>query len=413
MRYQAPTSKLFIANRKRLISKLPAGAAVILVGNNLVQRSRDAHFAFRQDSSFYWATGIDEPGYLFWLSGTDEILIKPTLTDIQKLWQGGEVSDVELTRITGIKNTISEAEFWPHLSSVKNIYFDLDKNSAQPQRYQIHRRLKRAFPEAEFSDIRPMLAELRSIKSKKEIELIKRAIAVTRAGLNFARSATKPGKKEFELEAVLEAEFKLLGGRTSFSSIVAAGKNACTIHYEGNDSELTSGDLVLLDVGAEYANYAADVSRTWPVDGQFSKRQLEVYKAVRSVQKAATLLMIPGQTFRQFETEVRDMMGEELVNLGLIKSKYADEKAHQEAIFKYFPHATTHFLGLDVHDVGRFDQPWETGMVLTCEPGIYIPKEGIGVRLENDILVTDTGAVDLTADIPIEPDEIEALMAKN
>jgi Xaa-Pro aminopeptidase len=259
------------------------------------------------------------------------------------------------------------------------------------------------------------LHALRVIKSQAEINVIKQSIEITKeAFLNVAKDL-RPGKKEYEIEAELTYHFLRKGASGhAFHPIVASGKNACFLHYIENNQECKDGDLLLMDFGAEYLNYASDCSRTLPVNGKFTERQKEIYQSVLSVFKYARGLMKPGTTINKFHHKVCEKLEQEHLKLGLYT--HEDIKAQDPASpmwFKYYMHGTSHFMGLDVHDVGSKDQEFVPGMVLTCEPGIYIPEEGIGIRLENDILITPDGNEDLMADIPIEPDDIESLMNTN
>jgi Xaa-Pro aminopeptidase len=254
--------------------------------------------------------------------------------------------------------------------------------------------------------------QLRAIKQPQEIEMLKEACRITRLGFERVLGMVKPGVMEYELEAELLHEFVRNRSRGfAYTPIIGSGASACVLHYIENNKECKDGDMLLLDVAAEYANYNADLTRTIPVNGRFTPRQRQVYEAVLRVFKASRALLVVGNIWDEFHVEVGKLMEEELVGLGLIsladiKNQHPDRPAYK----RYFPHGTAHFLGLDVHDVGNKYRRFEAGMVFTCEPGIYIREEGLGVRLENDILITENGNLDLMADIPIEIEEIEALM---
>jgi Xaa-Pro aminopeptidase len=254
---------------------------------------------------------------------------------------------------------------------------------------------------------------LRAVKSDVEMQLLKKAISVTKSGFERVAKATRQGVNEFELEAEFIHEFTRNRCKFAYNPIIAGGENSCILHYNQNDQTLKNGELLLIDVGANYANYNADLTRTIPVSGRFTKRQKDVYEAVLRVQRASIAGAVVGKLHKDWFKESQEMMNQELLNLGLIDQKdITDQKPSEPACRKYFMHGLGHVLGLDVHDVGLMHEPFAPGWVLTVEPGIYIPKEGFGVRLENNILVTENGPVDLMADIAIEPDEIEALMAK-
>ncbi|WP_439557754.1 M24B family metallopeptidase, partial [Dyadobacter sp.] len=269
-------------------------------------------------------------------------------------------------------------------------------------RYPVHNLLRLA----------PLMHQLRATKHPIEVELLQRACTITRAGFERVLKFVKPGVHEFEIEAELVHEF--IRNRSkgfSYQPIIASGANACVLHYIQNDQPCKDGDIILLDVAAEYANYGADLSRSIPVNGRFTKRQRDVYDAVLRVFKAAKGMLVSGNLWDEYHREVGKVMESELIGLGLL-SKEAIEKQDPDwpAYKKYFPHGTSHFLGLDIHDVGNKYRRFEPGMVLTCEPGIYIREESLGIRLENDILITETGNIDLMADIPLEAEEIEAIM---
>jgi Xaa-Pro aminopeptidase len=256
------------------------------------------------------------------------------------------------------------------------------------------------------------MQDLRVIKSEEEVALIKQAGNITENAFHRLLGFIKPGVWEFEIEAEIYHEF--LRNRSkgpAFETIVASGSDSCTLHYVKNDKQCRDGDLVLIDFGAEYGHYAADVTRTVPVGGKFSKRQKQVYNAVLSVQKAAIKLLTPGKTLDEYNREVGQIMEAELIGLGLLDAEAVGKQSKDEPLYKkYYPHGTSHHLGLDVHDYGDKYRKLETGMVLTCEPGIYIRDEAIGVRIENDLLISQKGPIDLTEGIPREAEEIEALM---
>jgi Xaa-Pro aminopeptidase len=255
---------------------------------------------------------------------------------------------------------------------------------------------------------------LRAVKSNFELDLIRRACSITDKTFRRLLGFIQPGVWEFEIEAEIYHEFLKNRSRgPAFETIVASGIDSCTLHYVKNDKQCQDGDLVLIDFGAEYANYAGDVTRTVPVNGKFTKRQKQVYNAVLNVQKAAVKLLAAGQTLDEYHREVGQIMESELIGLGLLDPKLVKTQSADDPLYKqYFPHGTSHFLGLDVHDYGDKYRPLEAGMVLTCEPGIYIRDEAIGIRIENDILISADGPIDLTEGIPREAEEIEELMNK-
>ncbi|MFM8436311.1 MAG: M24B family metallopeptidase, partial [Planctomycetia bacterium] len=283
----------------------------------------------------------------------------------------------------------------------------------EPRDTRLARDLIARYPLHRYERLAPLMRRLRAVKSPAEVDLIRTAIDITDAGLRRVLSHLTPGVKEYELEAELLGEFTRRRARMGYEPIVASGKNACVLHYVDNDAECRAGDLVLIDVGACYANYAADLTRTYPVSGRFTPRQRAVYDAVLRVLRKATARLRPGITPRDWKRAAQLDMNDELVQLGLLsKADVAQDTPDDPACKKYFMHGLGHSLGLGVHDLAPVNGPFEAGWVVTVEPGIYIPDEGLGIRLENDLLVTADGAVDLCAHVPIEADEIENLMRR-
>jgi Xaa-Pro aminopeptidase len=272
---------------------------------------------------------------------------------------------------------------------------------------------REAFPLHRYQRLAPIMHDLRAVKSSIEVELIRQAGEISGRAFRRLLDFIRPGVWEYEIEAEIWHEFLRARSRgPAFQTIVASGADSCTLHYVKNDKQCKDGDLVLIDFGAEYANYAGDLTRTVPVNGRFTPRQRVVYEAVLRVQKAAIQMLRPGNTLEAYTAEVGRWMEAELIGLGLLDAEKVKGQPKDQPLYKkYFPHGTSHHLGLDVHDYGDKFRPFEAGMVFTCEPGIYIREEGIGVRIENDILITDRDPVDLMADIPREADEIEELMS--
>lgn len=274
--------------------------------------------------------------------------------------------------------------------------------------------LRNTFPAHQLKRLGGIMADLRSVKHEVEIELIKRACGITRDAFVRVLKFIRPDVKEYEIEAEIIHEFiRQRANGHAYSPIIASGKNACVLHYVENNQACKDGDLVLMDFGAEYANYASDLTRTVPVNGKFSPRQKQVYNAVLTVMKEAKKLMRPGITLADYNAEVGEVMQEELIKLDLLKRDDVARQDKSNPLYKkYFMHGTSHFMGIDVHDIGNRYAPMQVGNVFTCEPGIYIPEEGIGIRIENDIYIGENGNIDLMADIPIEVEEIEFLMQK-
>jgi Xaa-Pro aminopeptidase len=272
---------------------------------------------------------------------------------------------------------------------------------------------RRRYPLHDYKRLARLLHQLRVIKSPAEIALLREAISITDRGFQRVCRFVKPGVNEMEVEAEFAHEFIRNRASFAYTPIIASGSNACVLHYNQNDQPCRKNDLLLLDVAAQYANYSADLTRTIPVKGRFTRRQKQVYDAVLRVMRAGIAGAVPGKLHRDWQKEAQALMNEELLSLGLLKTKdLKKEVPGKPACFRYFMHGLGHPLGLDVHDVGYTQHPFAPGWVLTVEPGIYIPEEGFGIRLENNVLVTDSGPVDLTDSVPVETDEIEDLMAR-
>lgn len=387
-----------------LANRVQADVPIVVTANGLLQRGGDSSFAFIQDASFWYLTGIDEPDITLVMDGDDEFLIVPVREPNRETFDGA-VDAPKLMSQSGISKIVDETAGWKHLDQLltrtKKVsipaaapaYLEHYGMYANPARSRVAERLQRHVADAQIIDNRAELARMRMLKQPAELAALQRAIDITGQTLNDVLRPSQLANyaHEYQLEADIARGFRYQGGRGhSFEPIVAGGKNACTLHNVSNQAPLTKGDLVVVDVGAEYEHYAADITRSVCL-GKPTPRQRAVYDAVTAVQAYALDLLRPGTNLRQYEDKVARRMGQELKALGLIKS------AKKADIRKYFPHATSHFLGLNVHDVGDYTQPLQPGVVLTCEPGIYIPEEGIGVRLEDDILITNDGHKVLSA----------------
>jgi Xaa-Pro aminopeptidase len=398
------TADFFAANRRALAGRAQAEVPIVVAANGLLQRGGDSSYAFTQDANFWYLTGIDEPDITLVMDGDDEFLIVPVREQNRETFDGA-VDTAKLTRQSGITKIVDETAGWKHLDQLLTrsgkvclpaaapAYLEHYGMYTNPARSRVAERLQHHIANLQIMDIRAELARLRMIKQPAELAALQKAIDITGQTLNDVLKAPnlKAYEHEYQLEADIARGFRFQGGRGhSFEPIVAGGKNACTLHNVANQSSLTKGDLIVVDVGAEYDHYAADITRTVCM-GKPTPRQRNVYDAVSAVQEYALSLLQPGTNLRQYEDKVARRMGHELKALGLIKT------AKKADIRKYFPHATSHFLGLNVHDVGDYTQALQPGVVLTCEPGIYIPEEGIGVRLEDDILITKEGHKVLSA----------------
>lgn len=429
MRYFPVDKQLFITNRKRFIEQLPEGSIAIFQSNDQHARNGDQFFPFRQQSDFFYLTGIDQEKSILILAPgcankkMQEALFVIETNETIATWEGHKVTKKEASEISGIENVYWENEFElalrEVLSDAKNVFLNSNEyvkfvDEVPDRNQRFIKQFKEKFPLYKVERAAPIMARLRTIKSKPEIDLIKRACDITNRAFTRVLGFTQPGVFEFDIQAEIEHEFTTnRANGHGYAPIIASGKNACVLHYIENDKECNDGDLLLMDFGAEYANYSADMSRTIPVNGKFTKRQKDCYNAVLHVFKQSKKLMVPGSSCVKVSEETNKMMEAQMIKLGLFTEDDVIKQDPQNPLFKkYFMHGTSHFLGLDVHDVGLKDEPFKPGMILTCEPGLYISEENIGIRIENDILITENDPIDLMEDIPIEVDEIEKLMSK-
>jgi len=425
MRYLPITQNLFIENRKRLINKLPNNSVAILFSNDQQPRNGDQYFPFRQQSDFFYLTGIDQEKSILLItkngSKSKESLFLLKTNEQIAIWEGHKYTKTEAETTSGIKSILwlddFEISLRETLLSVNDIYLihnELPKFNPDVigQNQRIGKKIRKQYPLNSYHRLAPLLTKLRLIKSAHEIELLRIACDITNKAFRRVLATIKPKMYEFDVQAEIEHEFTInRANGHGYAPIIASGANACILHYIENDKQCKSGDLILFDFGAEYANYTADMSRTIPVNGKYNNRQKECYNAVLHVFKEAIKLYVPGNTINKVNEEVNLMMETEMIKLGLFTSADVKNQDKENPLFKkHFMHGTAHFLGLDVHDVGEKDIEFKAGMTLTCEPGIYIPNEQIGIRIENDILITDKLPIDLMEDIPIEIDEIEKLM---
>ncbi|HSW79779.1 MAG TPA: Xaa-Pro aminopeptidase [Candidatus Saccharimonadales bacterium] len=400
------SSEFFKGNRERLKQLFSGTAPIIVTANGLLQKGSDETFPFHQDRSFWYLTGIDEPNALLVLDKSKELLIIPKKDTAKETFDGA--SDfAEIERISGISDILDDKKGWKRLESrLKKVnhvatlaaaprFVDLWGMYTNPARAELIQRIKSINDDAELLDLREHLARLRVVKQDVELTAIQSAIDTT---VDTLKEVIRPSKLtkyayEYEVEADISKGFRRRGATGhAFSPVVASGKRACTLHYIANNGALASDELLVMDVGVEYDHYAADITRTVSLSSP-SNRQQAVYDAVLDVQEFGLSQLKPGVSFAECEKQLRAYMGEKLRELGLIKT------IDEEAVRKYYPHAP-HYMGLDVHDVGDYHAPLEPGMVLTVEPGIYIPEEDIGVRIEDDVLITTDGIKVLTSNLP-------------
>jgi len=389
------TAEFFVNNRKKLRTLFTGTAPIVLTANGLLQRNSDVTFPFRQDSSFWYLTGIDEPDLILVMDKDKEYLIMPHRTDMQAVFDGAIESD-QLTACSGIQTVFDHKTGWKQLDTrlkrVKHIatlaaappYITKHGFYVNPARANLIKRLKELVPNAELLDLRPHVTRLRMVKQTPELDAIKQAIAITTTTLKEVTAKLSQYQYEYEVEAAITAGFRRRGADHAYQPIVASGANACTLHYVANNSALDAKKSLLIDVGAEVDHYAADITRSYALSKP-NKRLQSVFNAVLEVQAFASSSLKPGILMKDYEHAVEQFMGEKLRALGLIKT------IEREAVKRYYPHATSHFLGLDVHDVADYDRPLEANMVLTVEPGIYIAQEGIGVRIEDNVMISQKG----------------------
>lgn len=427
MKYSAIDNKLFIENRKRFAASLKPNSIALFTSNDILPTNADGSMGFVQNSDLFYLSGVDQEETILLIypdavnGAFKEVLFVKETSELIAIWEGAKLNKEQATQTSGIKNVMWNKEFDVFLKSVmfqaEHIYLNSNEHTrryidTETAEMRFNKNIITKFPLHKLERSAPIMHKLRAIKSKYEVELIQQACNITEKGLRRLLGFVKPGVMEYQIEAELVHEFISNRSRGfAYGPIIASGGNACVLHYVENNKECKAGDVILLDVAAEYGNYASDLTRCLPVSGKFTARQKQVYNAVLRVMKAATAMLTVGNNIPDYHRAVGSLMEKELVDLGLItmddiKKQSPDWPAYK----KYFMHGTSHFLGLDVHDVGDFNRKLEAGMVFTCEPGIYIPEENLGIRLENDILVTANGPDDLMKNIPLEAEEIESLM---
>ena len=428
MKYQRINASLYINNRKNFVSRMEPKSLAVFNSNDIFPRSADSTMPFQQHRDILHLSGVDQEEsilVLFPEASTEkhkEVLFLKETSELIAIWEGEKLDKKNAFEVSGIK-TVYWLQDFPTIfkqmmAEADGIYLNTNEhlranNEVQTREDRFIKKVKKDYPGHRTYKSAPIMHKIRSIKDPIEIELMQKACDITRAGVNRLLKFIKPGVWEHHIEAELVHEFLMNSSKGfAYTPIVASGKNACVLHYIENNQECLAGDVILLDVGAEYANYASDLTRCIPVSGRFSERQKDVYNAVLHVKKEAEKLLVPGIMMADYHKQVGHLMEEQLVNLSLvtlddIKNQNPDWPAYK----KYFMHGTSHFIGLDTHDVGLWNAPIEAGMVFTCEPGIYIPEEGLGIRLEDDLVVQKSGApFNLMADIPLEVEEIEDAM---
>lgn len=427
MRYLPIDSSLFVNNRERFAKKLKQHAIAVFHSNDMMPTSADGTHPFVQHPDLFYLCGIDQEDTVLVIcpdaqekTHREVLFIRKTSDDIA-IWEGNKLTREQGTSISGIRTVYWVEDFQKIFRSLvlesERIYLNTNEHAradvtVESRDIRFLKWCREAYPLHQYERLAPIMQDLRSIKSVMETELIKEACKIAEKAFRRVLKIVKPGIREFEVEA--EIVHELIRNRSrgpAFPSIIASGLNSCILHYIENSRQCRKGDVLLIDFGAEYANYASDVTRTIPVSGKFSKRQRQIYEAVHRIQKQAIQMLIPGNTFYHYHKEVGKIVEKELIQLGLLTSKDISREDDEKPPYKkYFMHGISHHLGLAVHDLGDRHRAFESGMVLTCEPGIYLREEKIGVRIENDILITEKGPVDLTRNIPSDPSEIEDIM---
>jgi Xaa-Pro aminopeptidase len=427
MRYHSIPNQLFVANRKRFSKELTPQSLAIFHSNDVMPTSADGIMAFKQQTDLFWLSGIDQEESILLVfphskvpEHREVLFLKETNENIA-IWEGEKFSKERATELSGIKTVywLSQFKIIFHqlMAECRHVYLNTNEHlravvEVQTRDARFLKQCKEEYPLHHYERAQPILHQLRAIKSKEEIDLLQQACNLTEKGFRRILPFIKPGVWEYEIEAELIHEF--IRNRSkgfAFSPIIASGFNSCVLHYIENNKQCKKGDILLLDFAAEYANYNSDITRCLPVDGTFTKRQKEVYHAVLKVMRYATTLLKAGNTIVDYHAAVGKFMEEQLVDLKLLSMQDIKKQDPKNPLYKkYFMHGTSHYLGLDVHDYGDRYRTFEAGMVFTCEPGIYIRKENLGIRLENDLLITKSGNMDLTKNIPIEAEEIEELM---
>lgn len=428
-KYLPISADLFIENRKKFHKELHHNSIAVFNSNDIMPTNADGTMPFRQNNDLFYLSGIDQEETILLVfpdakekENREVLFVKETSAEIA-IWEGHKYSKEQATQASGIKTVYWLTDF-PRvfnmlMADAENVYLGTNEHlratiDVETREARFLKFCKEKYPLHNYKRVAPVMTYLRATKSALEVEQIQTACDITEKGFRRLLNFVKPDVWEHEIEAELSHEFLRNRSRGfAYTPIIASGANACVLHYIVNNQQCKKGDVILLDVAAEYANYASDLTRCLPVSGKFTKRQKDVYNAVLRVMKGATSLLKVGNIIADYHKEVGEMMTKELIDLKLLKLfEVENEDKRMPAYKKYFMHGTSHHLGLDVHDVGDRNRKFEAGMVFTCEPGIYIREEKLGIRLENDIVITKKGNKDLMKNIPLEAEEIEDLMSK-
>ena len=427
MKYDQIDNSLFIKNRKRFVSMMNESSLAVFNSNDIMPTNGDGTMPFRQNSDIFHLSGIDQEESILVIcpnafnENHREILFLKETSDEIAIWEGAKLTKEGATSVSGIKTIYwldqFEVIFKQLMSECDSVYLNTNEHlratvEVETRDARFIKWVKETYPLHKTERATPIMHYIRSIKDQVEIDLMQIACNITEKGFRRLLDFVKPGVMEYEIQAELSHEF--LNNRSrgfAYEPIIASGFSSCVLHYVDNNQECKDGDILLLDIGAEYANYASDLTRCIPVNGKYTDRQKQIYDAVLRVQKASISLLRPGVLLNEYHVEVGKLMESELLNLGLIdQTDIKNQDPAWPAYKKYFMHGTSHYLGLDVHDVGSWTKAIEEGMVFTVEPGIYIREESLGIRIENDIVITKDEPFDLMKNIPRETEEIEELM---
>jgi Xaa-Pro aminopeptidase len=427
MKYLEILNSLFTNNRKNFVSRTKPGSLAIFHSNDEFPVSGDQLFTFKQNPDFFYLTGIDQEQSILLLypdcpnKAYKEVLFLRQTNEHIAVWEGHKYTKEEARHVSGIESVYWLHEYDTILHSIINYAEHIYINTNENDRYahtvpyrdmRMYEALKLKYPLHKYERSALILRDLRVVKSEMEIDLIQKACNITNDAFVRVLKFIKPGVAEYEIEAEIIHEFlRQRATGHAYSPIIASGKNANVLHYIDNNQVCNDGDMILFDFAAQYANYNADMSRSVPVNGRFTQRQRAVYDAVLRVMREATSMIVAGTVLSEYQDEVGKIMTSELIGLGLLdKHDVEKQDANAPLYKKYFMHGTSHHLGLDVHDFASRYKQFEVGNILTCEPGIYIPEEGLGIRIENNILITENGNRDLMVNIPVEAEHIEEIM---
>ena len=428
MKYHKIDSSLFVKNRRKFIEMMKPNSVAFFNSNDIYPISADSTLPFEQHRDVFYLSGVDQEESVLMLcpNANDpnyrEVLFLKETNEHIAIWEGEKLTKQQAFETSGIKTVYWINEMEKVIETVvkhcENIYYNHNEHyranvEVETREERFNKWLGNKFPNKKKERSNPLLQQLRSIKENIELELIQTACNITNKGFRRVLNFIKDGVWEYEIEAEFIHEFlKNRSKKFAYSPIIASGNNANILHYTQNNKQCKNGELILMDVGAEYANYSSDMTRTIPVSGRYNKRQKDIYNAVLRVKKEATKMLIPGTDWKKYHVEVGKLMTSELLSLGLLeKVDIQNETKENPAYKKYFMHGTSHHLGLDTHDYGLLENPMQENMVFTVEPGIYLPNEGFGIRLEDDVVIQAKGdPFNLMQDIPIEVEEIENLM---